>query len=234
MVASEKIVEYGFINLYGRVLENILSTIKKASKLRKNMLQFIQCNVDDINHVTGYKIVNRYMELVKYNDIRQLVWGIIQFINQNKLEDIVRFGNNKSFLDHFLRKCFEYYIVDNVDNKKVTLRKIYDELEELFEFNPPIGSYLKRNLTCATGNIFENRRDVKYHDDYVDLVHYFVIEDELQKRLTAWFLIKNSVGNLMGNLDEKLMGALEEIMSDNRIMSGRMGKEIEEFANGHL
>lgn len=234
VVISEKIVEYGLIDFYGRVVDNILATTQNVSKLRKNMLQFVQCDVDDINHVTGYKIGNRYMELIKYNNIKDLIWVIVQYIEQNELENRISSGNNKSFLDHFLRKCFEYYIVDNVDNKKFSLRKMYDELEGLFNYNPPIGPYLKRNLTCAAGNVFENRTDVKYHDEYIELVHCYISEDEFRKRLTAWFLIKNSVGAFRRGLDEELIDDLKEIMLDKTIMDGRIGEEIKEFVNMQL
>ena len=165
------------------------------------------------------------MSLLKYVSIKELTGSVIQFINQNGLEEIIRKGNNKSFMDFFLRKCFEYYI----DHYNVRLFEIYDELYDFFNLPYPIGQFVKRNLTCAAGNLFENKINTSYHAEYIEIARQFVEADDFYDRLTAWFLVRNSVSELHGELDWQLKEIFEKLRIDPEIMN-RVGAEINEFA----
>ena len=224
MHMAKELNEFGLIELYGRTLEYILTTASKANNLRKNMLVLAQCNVKNINHISGYKVGDRYMDLLKNSRLRELTWNIVQFIMQNDLENIIATGNNESFLDFFLRKCFEYHII----YRNESLWKIYYDLKDLFRIASPIGSFIKRNLTCAAGNLFENRYDDEYRDEYIKIAQHFAESDNLYDRLTAWFLIRNSVSEPYDELNRELFDVLKDLMLDSEIMK-RVGAEIDEF-----
>jgi len=193
------------------------------------MLALVPCTLDSINHISGYKVGEQYMTLIKEGTIHELSWIIVQFVIQNGLEETIEAGSNKSFMDYFLRKCFEHYIGHN----EKSLRSVYDELKGIFKMDSPLGPFVKRNLTCAAGNLFENRRDKAYQSEYIKLAQQFAEADDLYDRLTAWFLIRNSVEEPQDELNVELLEALKDLMSDTELMD-KIGLEVEAFAKGKV
>ena len=220
---AKGIKENGLVDIFGRTLDVILENTSKAKNLRKDFLSLVSCDEISINHISGYKIGGRYMMLIKDYKIHDLVWNIILFIRQNKLEDYIGDRKNTSFLDYFLRKCFE----DHIGKSRETLQTFYDEMGSLFSLDAPIGPFVKRNMTCAVGNLFENNKD-KYLKEYLEVTRNFADADEIYDRLTAWYLISNSVGAKNTDLDENLAEILTDLMTDVEIME-RVGMEIDEF-----
>ena len=225
---AKELDKYGLLDFYSRTLGYILETAVKANSLRKNMLALVSCTVEDINHINGYNIGERYMELIEDGNVRELTWVIVQYIIQNNLEVLIAKGGNKSFLDYFLRKCFEYYIGHHTER----LGEIYNDLQSIINLKSPIGPFVKRNLTCAAGNLFENRPDKAYKEEYIRVAQQFAETDELYDRLTAWFLISNSVTEPNDELDEELLDIMKGLMLDPEIMS-KVGMEIEEYAKNN-
>lgn len=117
-----------------------------------------------------------------------MVWDIVNYIRDHSfLQELIKLenGHNCSFLDFFIRKCFEEYICSNSNE----LEYIYRDLEVFFHFKYPIGTYIKRNLTCAAGNIFSSKRKMRsgYTEQYIRLVRLY------SEKETAYFLVKNSI-----------------------------------------
>lgn len=103
--------------------------------------------------------------------------------------DVDALNQNYSFMDFFIRKCFEEHICSS----ELPLEAIYQHMEEkFFPLKYPIGSYIRRNLTCAAGNIFSSRRAALsgYDAQYMKLAGAFAQSSEGQKKETAYFLIK--------------------------------------------
>lgn len=160
----------------------------------------------------------------------------IQYIREKQLEILIENGNNKSFLDYFLRECFEYYLSEHIYDHRSVLQKTYDELSDIFSLEAPIGSYVKKNLTCAAGNLFEHLYNEgyqeKYREEYIDVTRQFSEAGEFYERITAWFLISNSVGEHNNKLDHELFEILQELMTDRQIMD-KFGDMIDEFIRNH-
>lgn len=223
---SEKLDEFGIIDFYSRTLDSILISATSPQKIRRNMLSFVSCNLPDINCINGYKIGKKHMILCGKTDIYTVTSIIISIIiSHDQLNESIANSNNEGFLDFFLRECFEYYIVHHPGE----LKKIYSNLRPLFDKTFPIGIYIKRNLTCAAGNIFENRDEKNYRDEYIELVRRFILSDE---KYTAWFLIKNSVGKNEKKLDPTLYEMLDDLKNDSEIKR-RFNAEIDELIKWH-
>lgn len=210
----------GLNNLYERVFESVVITSGKIKKLKRNMLELTTCNISDINFILGYKTAQIYMQLAKEEgkDFNQLLWEIINYItsNLNLLRQIaVNSGANSSFMDFFIRKCFEEHICSS----NLSLGNIYYQLEQFFNLKYPIGSYIKRNLTCAAGNIFSSRRKILsgYTMQYIQLTKTFAESKEVYEKETAYFLIKNSLSKYNSQLDSDLRKILIDLRTNNKI-----------------
>lgn len=96
---------------------------------------------------------------------------------------------------------------------------IYDDYEAWFRLGNPIGAFIKRNLTCAAGNIFALKSKYKdrYYQQYIDLVHVYSEKNSFYEKATAWFLIRNSVSELEPDLDQRLAGILSLLLDDREI-----------------
>ena len=228
---AEKLEEYGLKDFYTRTLEEILAGASKQVKLRSNMVPLTSCAVKDVNVINGYKVGQRYMELAKESDAYDLVWNICEYIlHKPEIEQTIGSNDNDSFMDYFLRKCFEF-VIGHSSKFHTSLKDLYEDLKRIFTLRTPVGPYVKRNLTCAAGNLFENRNDDAYEEEYVELAKDYLEAEELHDRYTAWFLISNSVSR-NDPLDYRLNEILEEILEDSEIVS-RFGDEIREFMANH-
>ena len=226
---AEKINDYELLEMYSRALDRILSLSKSIKSLKKNMLSLVNCSVQNFNHVNGYRFGNRYMILSRIKNVHDLVWNIVLYIEQHQLEDAIDHGNNHNFLDYFLRKCLEYYI----SYRHEELLDIYTELEPIFIIDSVVGPYAKRNLTCAAGNIFASGYDRSYRNEYIKVAEEYKESFDLYNRLTAWFLVCNSVSEQDDILDEQLQEVLDELMDDAEVVE-KVGNEMYRFMSEHL
>ena len=120
-----------------------------------------------------------------------IIWDLIDYIKAHQLisQINVKSGNNESFLDFFVRRCFEKYLFINVN----AIRTVYHRYEKFFKLEKPFGHFIKRNLTCAAGNIFSNMHNQIYNKLYISLTKEMAENKERTNRLTAFFLIENSI-----------------------------------------
>lgn len=219
---SKQIQEYQLTDIYKTVIESIARTSSSRKNLKKNMMELAKCSVSEINYINGCILAQRFMDLPDEKDasIDLVVHDIVNyFIRNPSLMRIIEFENskNQSFMDYFIRRCFEIYICYS----EKQLEYIYQEFNSLMQLPYPQGTFVKRNLTCAAGNVFSSIRKRKrgYNKQYIELVKMFANEEKLYDRETAYHLIKNSVSEAYPYLDEELYPILQGLLLDKGIKS---------------
>lgn len=214
---SEQIEKGQLIDIYRQVFRSIVKTSGKLKKFKKNILELTRCTISDINYINGYCSADVLMDLARRENksFDALFADIIAFIEEHEIADTIQNGNNRSFLDFLIRRCFENYLFTT----SKTLIMIYDDYEEWFRIENPIGAFIKRNLTCAAGNIFSLKSKHKdgYYHQYIDLVHTYAEKNSFYEKATAWFLIRNSVSEFEPDLDQRLAGILSFLLDDPKI-----------------
>lgn len=214
---SEQIKKEQLIDIYRQVLSSVVKTSGKLKKFKRNILELTRCTISDINYINGYCCADVLMELAKCENksFDALIADIVIYIEEHELADTIQNGENLSFLDFLLRRCFENYLFTT----SKSLIMIYDDYEEWFRIKNPIGVFIKRNLTCAAGNIFASKSKHKdgYDDQYIDLIHSFAEKNSFYEKATAWFLIRNSVSEFEPELDKRLSRILSFILDDPKI-----------------
>lgn len=214
---AEQIEKGQLIDIYRQVFCSIVKTSGKLKKFKKNILELTRCTIADINYINGYCSADILTDLARRESksFDALLADIVAFIKEHEIEGIIQNGNNQSFLDFLIRRCFENYLFTT----SRTLIMIYDAYKEWFRLGNPIGAFIKRNLTCAAGNIFslKSRHKDGYYQQYIDLVHAYAEKTNFYEKATAWFLIRNSVSELEPDLDQKLAGILSFLLDDPKI-----------------
>lgn len=221
------IPKFSFEKLYERIFCSIIYASKNEKNLKKNVLEVSLCQIGTVNYINGSNAGSKYVDLAweQGKELELIVWDIINYIETHpKLLSTIetKEGNNESFMDFFIRRCFEKYLFIKEDS----ILHVYQRLENIFILKAPLGSYVKRNLTCAAGNVFVNSKDEKYKENYILLSHTFAEKDDLYQRLTALFLIMNSVDEKNPKLNEQLELILLELSHDKEINS-KYGAKIE-------
>lgn len=228
-LTAEYIVEYGFESMYERIFCSIVYTLKNESKLKKNLSEVACGQVEDINYINGSNAANRYMQLAATQEKRleTIVWDIVEYVETDaqRLSSIISGNsNNKSCMDFFIRRCFEKYLCRNSES----LNYVYQQLESVFELEQPLGSFVKRNLTCAAGNVFTNYNNEDYKKKYISLIYAFMDGGSWYEYLTAFFLISNGADKENGILDRRLKAVLIEL-SQNEQFYRKYRMQIEEL-----
>ena len=72
----------------------------------------------------------------------------------------------------------------------------------------------KRNLTFAAGNLFSNMHNQNYNELYISLTQELAGSEIRMNRLTAFFLIENSIDAESIELHPKLKEILLELRLD--------------------
>lgn len=183
----------GLFNLYSIVLQKTVSLITTESGLKRKMRELVHCPAADINYHSGIICANRYLELCKnsQHDIINSLHNIVNLALENAdIQNSVRIeiGQNSSFMDFFLRRCFEQAF------RTVELGTIYCYFRDrrFFTIRAPIGIYLLRNFTCAAGNTYSSRLGKSgFSEQYVALISE--LSNNPYDRKTAMFLIENSI-----------------------------------------
>lgn len=217
MGISEQIEKCQLIDIYRQVFCSIVKSSGKLKKFKKNILELTSCTISDINYINGYCSADFLMDLARRENksFDVLFSDIIAFIEEHEISDTIQNGSNRSFLDFLIRGCFENYLFKT----SKTLIMIYNEYEEWFKIRNPIGAFVKRNLTCAAGNIFtlKSKRKDGYYYQYIDLVNTYAEKNSFYEKATAWFLIRNSVSEFEPELDHRLAGILSFLLDDPKI-----------------
>lgn len=215
---SDQIYEYKLDSSYQKVFLDIIYMSSSPKKLKKNILPIAYCKNESINHFNGYNTAYVYMKLSskQYKTITTHSQDILSYIyaHNDLKEQIGRDGNNTSFMDFFIRGIFERYLWETSS----TLSDIYTSMESLFLLDYPYGSYIKRNLTCAAGNLFSSSSiSNEYYYQYYELIKHFLNSSTLYDKETAWFLIRNSINEEHPLLSESFFPLLEQLYADDSI-----------------
>lgn len=219
-IISDQVEKFHLTKLYERVFNFIADTACKTKNLKKNMLILTTCGKGDINFISGYGSARIFMRLIaqENKDFDLVLWDIINYIEDHNLsrQITVARGHNSSFMDFFIRKCFEEHICSS----SLSLEGIYQHLEgKFFQLEYPVGSYIRRNLTCAAGNVFSSRRKFLsgYNKQYIKLTDNFARSNEVDKKKTAYFLIKNSLSEDNSTLEPELQKILLDLITNRTI-----------------
>ncbi len=77
----------------------------------------------------------------------------------------------------------------------------------------------KRNLTFAAGNLFSNMHNQNYNELYINLTQEMAGSEIRMNRLTAFFLIENSIDAESTELHPKLKEILLELRLDKDLFA---------------
>ena len=214
-----QVKEFNLLNLYSRVFGSIVNTSGKLKNFKKNILELASCDVSDINVINGYIAGGVFMRLSEQEgkSFDVVISDIIAYIYEHEfILEIIKNGNNSSFFDFFIRKCME----KNLYSTSKDLKTVYLDFEEYFQTEQPVGAYIKRNLTCAAGNLFSSRGKHRsgFDEEYIELVAYFAEKENYYEKATAWFLIKNSVSGKEIKLNKRLYEILSKLVIDPRML----------------
>lgn len=209
-----KVAEFQLEDMYDMFFRAVLSCSSKLKKFKKNMLILAEGSVKRINIINGYRCSEKYCDLLSeesrdfQSSLREFVYNIYKHPEIKKQIDISN-GKNASFMDYFIRGCFEYQI-----SRRPDLIKYYDEFIPLFEEETIVGSFLRRNFTCAAGNYFSKHgKYTFYRSEYIDLVKSLSQRREKKYKETALLLIVNSRQD-EARVDKDLLSILEQILCD--------------------
>lgn len=216
---EQYVPQYGFEEIYERTFCSAIDSAQSEKKFKKNLKVVAEGQVAAVNYINGKNAAVKYLSMpsVCEKEIETIIWDLIDYIKVHKLisQIDVNIGNNESFLDFFVRRCFEKYLYSNVN----AIRTIYQHFEKFFEFEKPFGHFIKRNLTCAAGNIFSNMHNQNYNELYISLTKEMAGSEIRMNRLTAFFLIENSIDEESTELAPELKEILLELSMDKDLFA---------------
>ena len=116
---------FKFYSLYETVLENTVNLLTTERGLKRAMLELVPCQIPNINYYSGRVCAIRYLALRgdSQNDLLVAIENIIMLVRErNEIQDAISMkrGGNYSFMDFFLRKCFENVF------RKIDLEVVYN------------------------------------------------------------------------------------------------------------
>lgn len=113
-----------------------------------------------------------------------------------------------------------YKALTNIDHKEAADKKAaYLPLVYICSPYAPFGHFIKRNLTCAAGNLFSNMHNQNYNELYISLTKEMAGSEIRMNRLTAFFLIENSIDAESTELHPKLKEILLELRLDKDLFA---------------
>lgn len=209
-----KVTEFELENAYDLFFRATLNCSTKLKNFKKNILALTEGTVRRINVINGYRCSEKYCDLLiqekrDFNtSLKELVYDIYKH-PALKYQVSISSGGNASFLDYFIRGCFECQLSINPD-----LIDDYNEFIPLFEGEETVGVFLRRNFTCAAGNYFSKHgKYTRYRNKYIDLVQKLSCKREKKYKETALFLITNSRQN-EDKVDNDLLTILKQLLCD--------------------
>lgn len=234
MAVSEAVEKNGMLDIYERVFCTVAATSGTCKKLKKNMLQLSTGNLPDINHINGYITAGVFMELWKNecSDYEELFreYAIYLFEHRDLVAHI-NDGNNRSFMDYFIRKCMEDYIyrtsrklIDVYSMLATQIKSAYEvysrKKKTIKESDVVvIRHFYDRNFTCAAGNVFSHKghKPAKYEEQYVSAVEELIQSNSSYRKKTAWHLLINSKKDKNQALDARLQKHAEALKQDPKM-----------------
>lgn len=213
------IPQYGLEDIYERTFCNIIRLAQSEKNFKKNLRTIAEGQEAVVNYINGKNAAIKYllMPSVCGKEIETIIWDIIDYIKSHQLTSQIdiSIGKNESFMDFFVRRCISDYLLSNIK----AIRTIYQRFEKFFELEKPFGHFVKRNLTCAAGNIFSNMHNQDYIKSYVRLTKEMAESETGMNRITAFFLIENSINVDNSELHPDLKEILIELNTDKKLFA---------------
>lgn len=215
------ISQFGFQGIYERTFCDVISSAQSEKKFKRNLCVVVEGQDSTVNYINGTNAAIKYLSIpsVCEKKIEMIIWEIIEYIESHNLTSQIdiNIGKNTSFMDFFVRRCFGEYLFNNI----TAIRTIYQRFEKgkFFELEYPFGPFVKRNLTCAAGNIFSNMHDQDYKKSYVRLTKEMAESEIGMNRVTAFFLIENSIDTDNTELHPELKEVLRELSTDKYLLT---------------
>jgi hypothetical protein len=213
------IPQYGFQDIYERTFCNVISSAQSEKKFKKNLRAVAEGQEAVVNHINGKNAAVKYLSMpsVCGKDIEMIIWDIIDYSRSHHLTSQIdiNIGKNESFMDYFVRRCIGDYLFSDIN----AIRTIYQRFEKFFELEKPFGHFVKRNLTCAAGNIFSDMHNQDYNKSYVRLTKEMAESKTGMNRVTAFFLIENSINADNIELHPDLKEILIKLSTDKDLVA---------------
>ena len=212
------IPQYGFQDIYERTFCEVIGSARSEKNFKKNLRVVAEGRNPIVNYINGKHAAVKYLSMpsVCEKEIETIIRDIIDYCrSQNLTSHIdINIGKNKSFMDIFVRWCFSDYLFSNIN----AIETIYKRFEKFFELERPFGHFVKRNLTCAAGNVFSNIHNQKYIHSYIQLTKEMAESKIDMDRVTAFFLIENSINADSSELHFNLKEILTELSTDEILL----------------
>lgn len=229
---ADKIIEFKFVDIYRKMFSYITDNFKTVKNLKKSMLNLINCHEKEINVINGYICGRKYYTLAQKEgkDIKNCLKEFVYFIYMHpeaKKEISISGGDNKSFLDFFMRAYFEKYISDGKN-----IEYIYEYLLPLFcNDDKGVEIFIRRNFTCAAGNYFSKYgKSTRFHGQYITLINTLSQKNSRYEKLTALFLIINSREEKdVSPVNQELCGILMQLLQDKWINTHYQNHELVKY-----
>lgn len=228
MMISKLATENEMLDIYENVFKSVVDTSQKIKNLKRAMYCLSMEEIPSINHITGYNTANRFWSLWKKEgkDFERFCSEYIAYLSEHTdLIARIEVASNKSFMDYFIRRFFEGYVL-GTSTPIVEIYEMFDELN--YSVNGLSGnnqkiirSFFIRNFTCALGNIFSSigKKPKDFVLQYIGAAETFAKSKKLYRKLTAWHLLLNSKKEDIQPLDERLQDIADILKNDSEIQN---------------
>jgi len=208
------------------IISKSVEEAKDLKKFKRDIKPFFLVDIDEVNYILGYKLGTKYYYLIEKDSLDKQINDLKEYINNNgqAIEHALE-SNNRSFIDFFLRGYFTCII----NGENTSLTQIYNTMEEQECFyKKKFGIILRRNLSCAAGNIYERSLSHSYCTEYLNLVQKIVSIKDERSYAFAFHFISNSISDDEGNsplVATDFIPILEMIWSDPKMEKFCKGTE---------
>ena len=220
---ASRIVEYQLEDIYEMFFKAIVSRASSLKNFKKNMFVLVGCSHKRVNIINGYRCAEVYCNLLEKENkefITSLKEIICDIYRREEVNKDIKNGTNSSFMDYFIRGCFEYQIKISPN-----IQEQYDKYKPIFDENTEICHCVRRNFTCAAGNYFSKHgKYTLYRKGYIELVRHLSSQRRDKDKKMALFLIVNSRQN-ENKVDKILLEELQKLFKKNSWLKGIYANE---------
>lgn len=214
----DSIFKHGLQDNIVIILSQLLNNAKNSANLKKNIKPLFGCKIPDACFLFGYQIGSKFYDLIINEPLEKQINDIIYYLIENyKAINTPHEPPKDTFIDFFIRAYFQKLIT----NQKIGVIKLYITLKNQGVFHDKrIELLIRRNFSCAAGNIYERAYSQEYKDEYYDLVDMLIDNGSIEDFKFAFHFISNSINNEYGTsckIDCKLQPFLKIIWNDNRL-----------------
>lgn len=209
------IYKNNFLYNLNMLISKTVNQAKDLKKFKRDIKPFFLVDIVEINHMLGYMLSNKYYSLIEKEYLGKQINDLIEYLDNNRQAiEYALITNNSSFIDFFLRGYFTRVI----NGKNTSLTQLYDTMEEQECFyKEKFGILLRRNLSCAAGNIYEMSSNPTFCAEYLSLVQKIMSKKDFGSYTFAFHFISNSINDNKNNsllVSSDFIPILETIWSD--------------------